>query len=243
MRATPEPIRASSLSASNVGTAPVVQVASELKAFGTIQNPAKDAIPFETPLGFGHTKGGRGVLLKNEPGVGKRGSTWSVEWTPMGGLYNGLIFVHPYGGGHVIVKLRGEGMEPVFLRSFQMQPMIAGGMAKVFKETPAGAEMYPLKPNQKYLIVSQFDPKGHYTLTIDGKVVQAGAFVTPGDVAGYVSTTPLTLPEGFQGENLPMKWKAGYAAFMVAPVYENGTSLCQNITFQGSAPLSDKPAR
>jgi hypothetical protein len=237
VRATPAPVFATSLSPSTAGTAPVLQVASELKALGTIQNPAKDAIAFETPMGVGHTKGGRGVLIKNDPGVGKRGSTWSVEWTGSIGSY--VYFVHPHNGGYAIVRVGSHGAEPVTTYSFQRQPMNAGGSSAIFKETPAAVDVYPLKSNQKYLLVSQFDPKGRYTLTVGGKVVQSGSF-SQSETNGYTSATPLTLPEGFKGENLPMKWKAGYAALIVAPVYESSVSICENITFQGSAPLAEK---
>jgi hypothetical protein len=238
-RATPEPIRATSLSASSVGTAPVLAVASELKAFGTIQNPAKDAVPFEVPQGVARSKGGRGVLIKNDPGVGRRGSTWSFEWSNSIGN-TGVMLVHPFGGGQVIVHIGPSGAAAAPVRPFQSEPTLLGG-GKTFKDGPA-ADSLPLKYNHKYLIVSQFDPKGRYTLTIDGKVVQTGSF-TKAEESVYVSLNPLTLPASFHGENLPTKWKAGYAAFIVAPVYDAQTNVCENITFQGSAPQADSPAR
>jgi len=73
-RATPGP---SSLS--RPGAAPVVKVASELQAKGTIKNPAPEAIAFNGPDGDGR-RASRCVLLKNEPDTGKNGTTWAFTY-------------------------------------------------------------------------------------------------------------------------------------------------------------------
>jgi len=64
-------------------------------------------------------------------------------------------------------------------------------------------------------------------LTIDGKVV-ATARVT--------ATPPLSL-EGkpgkrgeFKGDDLPLRWAAGYAAMLVGPV-DNGVNICREVRF------------
>jgi hypothetical protein len=218
-----------------------VKVASEIRAYGTIQSPSADAIPFQmspTAADSGPpADGGRGVLLKNDPAAGRNGTTWSLKWTYDPASFYGVTLVHPYGNGHVMVRLRSSRCEPVSTNGWEIRPFNAGGSTTFFKTTEGVPDPFPLQPNRKYAIVTNLDEKGHFTLTVDGQVVRTGEY---GPQArphiAYAFPNPITLPAGLRGDRLPMKWEAGYAGLLVWPTTTGASSLCEDITFQVGAP-------
>jgi hypothetical protein len=206
------------------GAAPLLKVASELKAKGTIKEPLPEAIPFDAPKGDGRG-GARGVLLKNDPETGKNGTTWSFTYLRSQSAELVQI-VHPHGRGQVVVSLKGKEVTVATPTAWSQVNWRGTGDPKKVKMTRAAAEIFPLKDDQQYNVVSALSPTGSYTLTIDKKVVATGH---PGTAA------PMELGEGFTGPALPTKLSAGYAVLIVGP-RDSGANDCRDITFQASAP-------
>jgi hypothetical protein len=205
------------------GPPPVIKVASELKAKGTIKDPAPEAITFDGPPGNGRG-GSRGVLLKNDPETGKYGSTWSFTYTRSQSAQI-MQLVHPHGRGQVVVNLRTNDVTVATATAWSQVGWGGTGDPKKVKMTRAAGEIFPLKDDQAYKVVSALSPTGSYTLTIDSKVVATGR---PG------TAPPLALGIGFSS-TVPDKLSQGNAMLIVGP-RDGGANDCRDITFQGSAP-------
>jgi hypothetical protein len=217
-------------------TAPVkvaAKVVVSRGADGGVQGANPNTIIFTPPDQKGGL-GALGVLLENDLSTGAKGSTWTVGVTTRGGAF--LQFVHPFEGGHVIVQITPTDLKPCRVATWPDSPWTSGGDPAFFKRT-ANAKVFPLKFS-KVTLVSQLDPKGNYSLSVDGKVVGTGNFAAPADRALYVSAGPLTLSDAFKGEKLPMQWKPGFAALVFAGTVPGSGSVLNGdaLVFQAKAP-------
>ena len=109
------------------------------------------------------------------------------------------------------------------------------GDPKRILKAPGFNEVFPLKDGEAYQVVSRLDGQGGYDLTINGKVIAA---------ARVAATSPLSLemrPDmkfpgsspgstGFSGNDLPMRWAAGYAAVLLGPL-DTGQNVCREVRF------------
>jgi hypothetical protein len=222
--APPQPAGAVLPPAGSGKAAPVLQVGSELKAWGRLASPAREAISFECPGGPG--RGGRAVVLKNDPTTGRNGSTWTVDYTRTGEATS-LQFVHPYREGQVVVTMRKTGLD-IDTKGDWTEHGWWGYDRKRIKKTQEGAALFPLQDEHKYEVVSQLGATGDYVIKIDGKV--AGT-------AQVSSASGLTFPQVV--EALPKNWPNGAAALLVGPVVGDAKvnkNVCEKLTFQASAP-------
>ncbi|HEV7401596.1 MAG TPA: hypothetical protein VGO11_01670 [Chthoniobacteraceae bacterium] len=206
------------------GPAPAFKVAAELKAKGTIKEPLPDAIAFDAPKGDGR-HGAKGVLIKNDQETGKFGSTWTFSYarSQSAGI---MQIVHPHGRGQVIISVKTKDVSLATPTSWSQVSWNGTGDPKKLKMTREAAQIFPLKDDQQYNVVSALSPTGNYTLTIDKKVVATGR-------AGTAS--PIQLGEGFTGPDLPTKTSPGNAILIAGP-RDGGVNDCRDITFQAFAP-------
>jgi hypothetical protein len=206
--------------------APIVQVGSELRAWGRLASPAPEAITFECPNANSQGRGGRAVVLKNDPTAGRSGSTWTTDYTRTGNVSN-LQLVHPFREGHVVVTLRKTGLDletPTFWEANGWD----GSNHKRIRMTTDGAALFPLQDGQKYEVESQLRANGSYTIKINGKVA-ANAQVS--------TASALVFPLAVDG--LPNDWPGGSAALLVGPVVgpeKENKNACEKLTFRASAP-------
>ena len=199
-----------------------IAVADVLQAKGVVSNPAPGTVVFDGPPGDGR-RSSKGILLKAprpEPGAG---STWAFQYSRVDGAFP-LQIIHPFGGGQIIIHLNSTivGLStPVKWTDVGYR----NGDNRAVQRTSAYAEVFPLKPNTEYQVVSRLSTDGAYEMVINGKLVATAFLDTP-------SSSPLSLeiPPGtkfagqgrgeliFRGSDLPMQWSAGWAALFVGPI-------------------------
>jgi hypothetical protein len=235
--ATPPATPARFVSTSGSGSTAPVKVAAKVVvsrgADGGVKGAGSSTITFTPPNQKG-AFGALGLLLENDPSAGSKGSTWTVGMIARGQTM--LQLVHPYEGGHVIVQITPDNFMPCRVETWPTQPWTSAGHPDFFKRT-AAAKVFPLKFS-KSIIAGALDPRGNYTLSVDGKVVATGNFAAAPDRALYVSRTPLVIAEGFQGAKLPMQWRPGFAALLFSgTVPGSGAALnAEEAVFQAKAP-------
>ena len=107
-------------------------------------------------------------------------------------------------------------------------------------------EVFPLKDDQEYTILSRMSENGSCEVVIDGQLVAT---------ARAKSAKPLSLeiPEGrkfpgasgwdklaFKGEGLPMEWAPGSAGILLGPL-DGGVHLCREVIFCRGFAETDAP--
>lgn len=228
--ATPAPANKPASALGTKPTARTVKVADDLKPYDAIRNPAPEAIPFESAPDPASPRPGRGLLLKNEPTTGHRGTTWSFfmfRVAPLGGVQ----IVHPLGDGQVIVHIRDEGVFVVSPAEMAKTPW-TGGDPKRIRLTGDAEKVFPLNVvSRGYAVSSQLSGSGKYTLSINGKVI-GRATLDAGPA--LVLSDEYKARKDPDGEEFPLKWGPGYAALIVAG---NGGLTCRPATFQVSASI------
>lgn len=214
-------------SVGNLGDAPVVPVAESLNPFAWIAKPAPKSISFHVPAGPKVGRSGRGILLKNDSNTGRKGTTWEFMYSRKP-PETGVMMIHPYGNGQIIIHLRAEG--PFLLDNTDLSKHTwESGEASPFKLSGAG---FPLQA-KSYKVTSQLDAAGRYTLSLDGQAVAT---------ASFQPSPQVSLPNDFHGEQLkpredfPSKWRIGFAALICGGADKGGAIGCSNVTFKGSAP-------
>lgn len=214
------------------GASEVIEVAAEIKGKGTATKLATGAVVFDGPTGNGR-RGAKGVLLVNDPLTGKNGSTWSLTYT-RGGSDRGLFIIHPHGSGQMISHVHKDEVGISTPSSWTEVGYGTGDPKRILK-APGFNEVFPLKDGEAYQVVSRLDGQGGYDLTINGKVIAA---------ARVAATSPLSLEmnpamkfpgsspgsTGFSGNDLPMRWAAGYAAVLLGPL-DTGQNVCREVRF------------
>ncbi len=219
-------------SALPAGLAGVIEVAAEVKAKAKEVTVATGVIVFDAPGGDGR-RGAKGVLLVNAPLTGKNGSTWSFNYSRKGSD-RGLFIIHPHGQGQMISHVHKDGVGISTPRLWTEVGYNVGDRKRVQKARGFD-EVFPLKDDEVYQVVSRLDGQGGYDLTINGKSMAA---------ARVAATSPLSLemnPEmkfpgsgrgatDFKGDDLPRRWAAGYAAVLLGPL-DTGHNLCREVRF------------
>ncbi len=107
-------------------------VAAELRAKGTATEPGPNTIVFDAPKGDGR-RAPKGILLKNDAGVGKSGSTWIFRWTREKSAQCVQI-IHPIGRGQAIVHIDSRWVALTAPATWQ-EVGWRGGNKKAIKET------------------------------------------------------------------------------------------------------------
>lgn len=207
--------------------APKVEVTAQLMCTAYVKSALSNLVAFMTPVGPLRARGGRGVLLKNDPATGRLGTTWTFTLSRKA-PDAGVQIVHPFGDGHIIVHLRPEGLFLVAPPEVAKTPWV-GGDSTMIKLTEAGAKIFPFS-KRSYQVVSQLSATGKYTISLNGEVAGT-ASLAPGP--------PLSLSREFKADNgaeLPLKWHPGYAALIAGAAEQGGGNMCANVTFQASAP-------
>jgi hypothetical protein len=198
---------------------PAIEVAASLKARGSAKDPGPNTVVFDGPGGNGRS-GAKGILLKVEPGAG---STWMFKYKRGGSAY-AIQIIHPLGRGHAIAHLGSKTLGIATPKSW-LEIGWGNEGGKEMRKTKTFDEIFPLKEDEEYQIVSRMSAGGNYELFVDGKLV-ATAHVSGAD--------PLVLdnPEGkrfsgagrgpliFKGQDLPMKWAPGWAGVIMGPLDE-----------------------
>lgn len=211
-------------------------IATELRAKGEAKDLAPGIIAFDGPTGDGR-RGAKGILLTNDPAIGKAGTIWAFTYVRQG-TAQVLEIIHPHGSGQVVIHVRKDGIGVSTPESWTECGYGAGDVRKI-KEARDFNDVFPLKDGQEYPVISRLDGQGGYQLTIDGKIVAT---------ARISKTYPLSLEikdgvrfpgagrDGleFKGPDLPLKWTAGYAALLVGPI-DNGANICRDISFASAA--------
>jgi len=204
-----------------------VEVAAVLGVADVTLKQAPEAISFRTPPSP-TTSGGKGLLLKNDPALGRRETTWTC-FMVITAPHDGIQFIHPLGTGHVIVHLRENGLFLVAPDEMAKTPWV-GGDAKKIRLASGAEKMFPL--TRGYIVTSQLSGSGKYTISLDGKVV-GRASLDPGPA--------LTLTSEYKGERLPageefpLNWSPGYAAFIAGGRGKGGALQIRDLVFQAGA--------
>jgi hypothetical protein len=216
---------------SNTGAAtaaPVLQVCPKLSASAKVSTTLENVISFTAPPGSPEvTRPGRGVMLKNEPGTGAKGTTWSFE-LKHGSPASGVQIVHPFGNGHIVIHLREAGLSVLSPADRARAPWEGGDAKKI--QLTKGKGVFPLLAGTHvFKIVSQLSAGGRYTFSMGGNVI---------GTANFSAATPLVLSTDYKGENnaeLPTEWPAGAAGLIAG---SGGVCECSAVTFQAAAPVS-----
>jgi hypothetical protein len=215
----------------------VVEVAAEVKAKGAVKAPGENVVIFDGPPGDGR-RGAKGVLLKNDPLTGQKGSTWTFRYVRDGSATN-LEIIHPHGRGQAIFHLQKTGVGTSTPASWT-EVGYGGGDSKRVKQARAFAEIFPLKDGDEYEVISKLSPTGGWELAINGKVVATARVSGAAPLSLEISPGTKYTGSGrgvgqFKGDELPLRWAAGYAGLLLGPL-DSGTNACRDVRFQASAP-------
>jgi hypothetical protein len=228
----PRPVAATTLSgskpASTAGTAPVLNVCPDLSATARVETQLENVVSFIPPLGGPvNNRGGRGVMLKNDPATGAAGTTWAFELkyrVPHGGVQ----IVHPFGTGHIVIHLRDDGLFVIPPGDVAKEPWQGGDRKKI--NLARGKGLFPLLAGTHQLrITSQLKANGKYTLSVGG-----AEFGT----ATFAAGQELVLDEAYKAEKqaeLPLHWPPGSAGLIGGGTGAGGVCQCLSVTFQASA--------
>jgi hypothetical protein len=208
---------------------PPIEVAASLKAKGSASNAGPNTIVFDGPTGNGRS-GSKGILLKAEPGAG---STWTFKYRRGGSAYP-VEIIHPVGRGHVIVHITPKSVGLSTPKAWTDVGYNSGGQKETHK-TKAFDEIFPLKDNEEYSIVSRMTPGGGYELLVDDKSVATGRVSGADPLSleiaegkGFSGSGRGTLT--FKGPDLPMKWAPGWAGLILGPL-DDGTHMATEIRY------------
>ena len=207
-----------------------IEVAEIMKAYDAIQKLTPEGIPFATPKGPAENRG-RGVLLKNDPMAGRRGTTWTFGLM-RAPTHAGVLIIHPLGEGQIVVHLRDDGISLISPDEVAKTPW-TGGDPKGVRMTNDADKLFPLQA-QNYRVVSQLSGSGKYTISINGKVIGR---------ASLEAGPALVLTSEFAGERLPagvefpLSWGPGYSAIVTAWPGKGGLLNCRGVIFQIGASL------
>jgi hypothetical protein len=229
--ATPPAAAKPAIALSSATKARTVEVCEELKCHDSIKKPAPEAIAFLSPPGPMAGFRGRGLLLKNDPTTGRRGTTWSFAMMRKA-PHAGIQIIHPLGDGQIIVHLRDEGLTVLSSTEMANTPWV-GGDPKRIRLTTDAKKLFPLT-GQIFNVTSELSGSGVYVISINGKVVGR---------ASLDAGPALALNSGYEGARLPagvdfpLRWDPGYAAIITGAVDPGGVLNCRNAVFKVGASI------
>ncbi len=224
---TPDPPRRS-------GKPEFERVASKVQAKRGVDTASSKVVAFEGPTGDGR-RGAKGILVTTKSDSDDDiGSTWTFIYT-RGGSARGLQIIHPRGRGQAIVHINRNGVGLSTPGEWR-RVGYGGGSSEGVREKDSFGEVFPLKDNQEYTVLSRMSENGSGELFIDGKLVAT---------VRAKSAKPLSLEiaEGqkfpgasgwdklaFKGEGLPLEWAKGSAGILLGPL-DSGIHLCREVKF------------
>lgn len=191
-------------------------VCKGLVAKKTPQGLLAGAITFDAPPGDGR-RGANGFIIHAPSHWEEEGTTWRCEYR-RDGTARGVIFIHPFGDGHVVVTAFPPG---------NLHVASPGRWPEFFAYIPRHASILQAEfPEDIRLdargrqLASTLTADGSYRFSVDGMQVAEGK---------VEAAEPLELSRDFHGTRLPEILRRGDAGIIVGPHDNPGINELQNI--------------